>query len=854
MRLRVFDRMMTAALAASLILMQPAPLFAAEGLTEGTRPAPLFSEEGPVGGHQPASLFSANDTAGESEELFGTSENQATVSVNIRPPRTDEDNVTTWDCIWFGSYWQEDTNGDGVCFEKETLISWDEREAAYYDQYGKRIPPNISGGRYAADSREPIKWRVLDIDGEGNALLLADRIIDIVEYNEKYEDVTWETSTVRSYLNSLGAMENRCRKDFSGDRGFLYRAFTEDERNSITCGTVHNPDNPLYGTSGGADTTDRIFCLSLDEARTDRYGFHNNEMERVIYSTEGFQIQEDPARVGFSTGYVSCKPGYGIFGLPDGRSIWFLRSPGETQKVALVTSWGGQIDLHGEEVRRPVWPCICGVRPALRMNLLSSTSMWAPAGTVASNRNMRIEPPDAKVIGVTIPENKTLFVNETLTLTPEIEPSIASDRSVTWESSRPETVSVNQLGEVTGLKEGTAEITVRTNDGGFTDTCVINVEKEALKDCSLIPGEIRRLSLGKGGQYIYAVRWSIEKSDPKGCVRLKNGVVTAKKAGNATVTAETETGNVRYEIRVDGSVPAENRAVSVDGRTAKITAPKTVTAIAHAEKAKTVTVSIPKALRPYADSLSCRITDENGNESPGAIELGSPVFNNADHAMASKVSFEVIPSEEPERNAAFIIFSLKNEKGEESVAVTKVLVKRPVDRLIIDNDPPLLETGDGYRLNVFLNDDNTDPKDLVFSVKMIQGKGIRCSRSGFVTFSSGELAEAVVTVKSGKISKQIRVLSGGHVGNTMVLAKTSVTVKKPKEGKSVTTAVKVASPKEKTSAFEWKIEGEPEGIDAGADGRIRITSKAVPGSYRVTVSHRDPYPGYNTACCELIVR
>ncbi|MBQ7558103.1 MAG: hypothetical protein IJT00_08565 [Lachnospiraceae bacterium] len=41
-----------------------------------------------------------------------------------------------------------------------------------------------------------------------------------------------------------------------------------------------------------------------------------------------------------------------------------------------------------------------------------------------------------------------------------------------------------------------------------------------------------------------------------------------------------------------------------------------------------------------------------------------------------------------------------------------------------------------------------------------------------------------------------------------------------------------------------------EGLTEGT----RPASKAVPGSYRVTVSHRDPYPGYNTACCELIVR
>lgn len=28
-------------------------------------------------------------------------------------PRIDSDGVTTWDCVYFGNYWQNDTNGDG---------------------------------------------------------------------------------------------------------------------------------------------------------------------------------------------------------------------------------------------------------------------------------------------------------------------------------------------------------------------------------------------------------------------------------------------------------------------------------------------------------------------------------------------------------------------------------------------------------------------------------------------------------------------------------------------------------------------------------------------------------------------
>lgn len=44
--------------------------------------------------------------------------------------------VSTWECVWFGNYWQEDTNGDGKADEK--------------------------------DDKEPIKWRVLNVDKTKN--------------------------------------------------------------------------------------------------------------------------------------------------------------------------------------------------------------------------------------------------------------------------------------------------------------------------------------------------------------------------------------------------------------------------------------------------------------------------------------------------------------------------------------------------------------------------------------------------------------------------------------------------------------------------------------------------------------
>ena len=57
---------------------------------------------------------------------------------------------TTWDCVYFGNYWQNDTNGDGKADQN--------------------------------DNKQPIKWRVLSVNGD-DAFLLADQNLDAQPYN-----------------------------------------------------------------------------------------------------------------------------------------------------------------------------------------------------------------------------------------------------------------------------------------------------------------------------------------------------------------------------------------------------------------------------------------------------------------------------------------------------------------------------------------------------------------------------------------------------------------------------------------------------------------------------------------------
>ncbi len=93
-----------------------------------------------------------------------------------------------------------------------------------------------------------------------------------------------------------------------------------------------------------------------------------------------------------------------------------------------------------------------------------------------------------------------LTVNGQTTLTATVEPSNATNKTVTWTSSAP-TVATVVNGVVTALKAGTAVITAKTEDGGFTATYSLTV-KVATVDVLATYGyaDNTRLSLSSGGE------------------------------------------------------------------------------------------------------------------------------------------------------------------------------------------------------------------------------------------------------------------------------------------------------------------------------------------------------------------
>lgn len=247
-----------------------------------------------------------------SSMVFFCSYKSEAADQNISNPIISADGVTTWDSIYFGSYWQKDSNGDGSADDK--------------------------------DKKERIRWRVLSADGQ-DAFLISDQCLDSQPYHSSWDDVTWEKSALRSWLNST----------------FLNNAFTEEEKTIIKTTSVANEANPYEGTAGGSQTVDKIFLLSISEVTNPQYGF----------GAEYYKA--DQSRVSGNTNYAERQSGGSA-----NETDWWLRSPGGVAYGAAFVSVTGYGASSGSDNRENM-----GVRPAIHIDL-SETDLWSVAGKVKS--------------------------------------------------------------------------------------------------------------------------------------------------------------------------------------------------------------------------------------------------------------------------------------------------------------------------------------------------------------------------------------------------------------------------------------------------------------------------------------
>ena len=326
----------------------------------------------------------------------------------IREPCVETDDslstgqVTEWSCITFGSYPQTEIlaapssavddyavqEGDFVedpdLYEKLTQAEWEDGQTEIEDVRYLRM--NREEAVSSASDREghyhwgeedewhyfrfdPIRWRVIGLNN-GAACLMADKLLDCQPYHTDDGPVTWEGSTVRSWLNSYPAEDNIAGIDYRG-KGFLDIAFSAAQQEAIIRTKVENRPNGHYGTDCGNDTEDYVFLLSNDEVFSSDTAARNG-----FYAASG---HDDPAKRFRSTMYAKCRGAWwSSVNRYMGNSFWFMRTNGYNQESVTYICDFGYIYRRGT-----IATCEdAGLLPALWIDL--DLAEYEAAGTVSS--------------------------------------------------------------------------------------------------------------------------------------------------------------------------------------------------------------------------------------------------------------------------------------------------------------------------------------------------------------------------------------------------------------------------------------------------------------------------------------
>ncbi|MGG3886750.1 Ig-like domain-containing protein [Brevibacillus panacihumi] len=162
--------------------------------------------------------------------------------------------------------------------------------------------------------------------------------------------------------------------------------------------------------------------------------------------------------------------------------------------------------------------------------------------------------PWVPVTGISLDEDRlTLFEGEGRTLIETVFPSHATNKAVIWSSSDPHVAEVNGSGVVTAKNPGDAVIMATTMEGQKNASAKVTVKKAVEEvpvtgvkldqdSLKLLVGETQKLkaTVQPNDATNQAVIWS--SSHPKVASVDEDGVVTAHKAGEATITVTTADG------------------------------------------------------------------------------------------------------------------------------------------------------------------------------------------------------------------------------------------------------------------------------------------------------------------------
>ncbi len=192
------------------------------------------------------------------------------------------------------------------------------------------IGDTVEFGKYEQNpfksGAEKLQWIVVD-KKDDSALFLSKYAIDFMSFNDAYGSVTWETCSLRKWLN--------------GD--FYDKSFSNQEKDFIISTTIQNEDNPRYLSSGGNPTKDKIFIPGVEDVYKTINSFELRMCEPTPYAIEKGKYFD----INYEDNIESCD--------------WLLRTPGEsTLNICWINCEHGELNMGNRETTYELF-----VRPML---------------------------------------------------------------------------------------------------------------------------------------------------------------------------------------------------------------------------------------------------------------------------------------------------------------------------------------------------------------------------------------------------------------------------------------------------------------------------------------------------------
>ena len=409
----------------------------------------------------------------------------------------------------------------------------------------------------------------------------------------------------------------------------------------------------------------------------------------------------------------------------------------------------------------------------------------------------------------------TLNLGKTTNLSANVQPADTSDKSVTWSTSNGSVVSVDAMGKISGLKEGTADITATTKDGsGLSSVCRVTVIRRYAtgitlnaSSITLYPGYTTGLkaTVMPDDTYDKSIQWS--SSNLSVATVSSAGKVSAVKPGIALITATA----------TDGSGTKTSCVVTVLTPISSVTLSYDVVTIAVGQTIKTVTASVlpANASKKALQWISSKpgIATVNGNGYITGTSVG----------------------------VAYITASAQDGSAKkDTVTVYVVAAKKGVTGITLNKPSAIIDEGKTLSLSAKLTPKSPQNKTIIWTssnltVATVDGKGKVTAKTPGTTVitataSSGVSARCTVTVNSLAVSK-------------VVLKKSYLEVD---EGKSTSASASVLPKNARFKTITWSS-SNPSIATVSPKGKI---STFRPGTVQIIATAHNGV----SSSCTLIVR